>query len=144
MTTRLNPKHPLLDWVQSRRRMTLLAVGLLAVGLYEAARAWYRPFIYSTGTYDLHIADTLGNSLGTAATALVFASILGRSHIQALFVLRAEAIAVATYELAHPLLGKPIDSLDLVATLIAGFVCQYVYGLFYRRELHLAALRGEA
>ena len=137
-------KRALLDWIQSRRRMALLATGLLAVGLYEAARAWYRPFVYSRGLNDFHVADTLGNSLGTAATVLVFASILGRTHPQALFVLRASAIAVGVYELAHPLLGKPIDPFDLLATLLAGFVCQYVYGALYYRELDAEASRGKA
>ena len=143
MSTLLGWRRAFLSWLQSRRRMALLALGLLAVGLYEIARAWYRPFVYSRGLNDFHIADTLGNSLGTVATVLVFASILGRSHTQTLFVLRAAAIAVAAYELAHPLLGKPIDPLDLIATLLAGFVCQYAYLAFYRRELDLESKRGE-
>ena len=133
----------MLRWLQSRRRMALLALGLLAVGLYEIARAWYRPFAYSRGLDDVHIADTLGNSLGTVATVLVFASIFGRSHTQTLFVLRAAAIAVAAYELAHPLLGKPIDPLDLIATFLAGFACQYAYLALYRRELALESERSE-
>ena len=143
MSTLLGWRRALLSWLQSRRRMALLALGLLAVGLYEIARAWYRPFVYSRGLNDFHIADTLGNSFGTIATVLVFASILGRSHTQTLFVLRAAAIAVAAYELAHPLLGKPIDPLDLIATLLAGFVCQYAYLTFYRHELALETERCE-
>jgi len=135
-------KDALLEWLRSTRRMTLLAIGLSAVGIYEAARAWYRPFVYSQGLSDFHVADTLGNSLGTIATVLVFASIFGRSHIQTLFVLRAAAIAVAVYELLHPLLGKPIDSFDLLATVLAGLLCQGVYRWVYRRELALA--RSEA
>lgn len=117
----------------------LLVLGLLAVAVYEAARAWYRPFIYANGIDDLHVADTLGNSLGTAATALVLASVFGRTHSQTLFVLRAAAIGVAVYELAHPLLGKPVDPYDLVATLLAGLVCQGAYLLAYRRELRTEA-----
>lgn len=144
MSTLLGWRRALLRWLQSRRRMALLALGLLAVGLYEIARAWYRPFVYSRGLNDFHIADTLGNSLGTVATVLVFASILGRSHTQTLFVLRAAAIAVAAYELAHPLLGKPVDPFDLIATLLAGFVCQYAYLAFYRRERALESERRES
>ncbi len=143
MPVLLSQKHALLEWLQSRRRMTLLAWGLLAVGLYEAARAWYRPLVYSRGINDFHVADTLGNSLGTVATVLVFASIFGRSHPQALFVLRAAAIAVAAYEVAHPLLGKPIDPRDLVATALAGFLCQFVYRSIYRRELAIEAAQGK-
>ena len=83
-------------------------------------------FVYSRGLNDFHIADTLGNSQGTVATVLVFASVFGRSPTQTLFVLRATAIAVGVYELAHPLLGKPIDPFDLLATVLAGFLCQCV------------------
>ena len=90
-------RNAFLEWLRSVRRMTLLAIGLCAVGIYEAARAWYRPLVYSQGLSDFHVADTLGNSLGTIATVLVFASIFGRSHKQTLFVLRAAAIAVAVF-----------------------------------------------
>lgn len=135
-------KDALLEWLRSTRRMTLLAIGLSAVGVYEAARAWYRPFVYSQGLSDFHLADTLGNSLGTIATVLVFASIFGRSHMQTLFVLRTAAIAVAVYELLHPLLGKPIDAFDLLATILAGLLCQGVYRWIFRRELALENSRS--
>jgi hypothetical protein len=138
MSALLIRKAALFEWLRSSRRMTLLAIGLSAVGIYEAARAWYRPFVYSQGVNDFHVADTLGNSLGTTATVFVFASIFGRSHIKTLFVLRAAAIAVAGYELLHPLLGKPIDPYDLLATVLAGLLCQGIYRWVYRRELTLA------
>ena len=144
MSDLLTRRDVVFEWVRSRRRMTLLAIGLSAVGIYEVARAWYRPFVYSHGLSDFHVADTLGNSLGTVATVLVFGSIFGRSHVRTLFVLRAAAIAVAVYELLHPLLGKPIDSFDLFATVLAGLLCQGVYRWVYRRELALeSAGRGE-
>lgn len=144
MTTLIALERALVEWFRSPRRMTLLASGVLAVGLYETARTWYRPFIYLSGTFDFHIADTLGNSLGTVATVLVFASIFGRTHIQSLFVLRAAAIAVAFYELAHPLLGKVIDPYDLAATVIVGFTCQYLYGFCYRCELRTEVSQDKA
>ena len=140
----LTGKAVLFEWIRSKRRMTLLAIGLSAVGIYEAARAWYRPFVYSQGLNDFHVADTLGNSLGTIATVLVFGSIFGRFHIQTLFVLRAAAMAVAVYELLHPLLGKPIDPFDLLATVLAGVICQGVYYWVYHRELAVERSRSEA
>ena len=117
----------LFEWIRSRRRMTALAIGLSAVLVYEAARAWYRPFVYSRGIFDFHIADTLGNSLGTIATVMVFASLFGRTPAQGLFVLRASAMAVVVYELAHPLLGKPVDPADILATVLAALLCDFVY-----------------
>ena len=95
--------------------------------VYEIARATYRPYIYSQGINDFHIADTLGNSLGTVAAIFVFTSLLGRDLAQDYFMIRTVTISVAVYELAHPLLGKPIDPWDLVATIITGVLCEILY-----------------
>jgi hypothetical protein len=43
-------------------------------------------------------------------------------------------ISVAVYELAHPLLGKPIDPWDLAATIFTGVVCELLYRLIYRQS----------
>ena len=40
---------------------------------------------------------------------VVFASLCGRDLVQDYFMIRTVTISVAVYELAHPLLGKPID-----------------------------------
>jgi len=95
--------------------------------LYEIARAMYRPYIYSQGINDFHIADTIGNSLGTIAAIFVFTSLLGRDLAQDYFMICTVTISVALYELAHPLLGKPIDPWDLVATIITGVFCEIIY-----------------
>ncbi len=118
-------------WGLFRRRLVNLAVGLGAVVAYELARAYYRPFIYAQGLNDFHLADTLGNSLGTLATVFVFVAVLGRGGWHDYFILRCVALAVAVYELAHPLLGKPIDGWDLVATALAGVVCEGAYRLLH-------------
>ena len=108
-----------------------LAVGLSAVLLYEIARAYYRPYIYSRGINDFHIADTLGNSLGTIATVFVFTSLLGRDIAQDFFLIRTVTISVLVYEAAHPLLGKPVDLWDMVATVLAGICCEGLYRLLH-------------
>lgn len=112
--------------------MLNLLIGLSAVVLYEIARAYYRPFIYSNGINDFHIADTLGNSLGTIATVFVFVSVLGVDRAKDLFLIRTVTIAVIVYELAHPLLGKSIDPLDIVATVIAGVFSELIYRSIHR------------
>lgn len=114
-------------WLSSKRRIINLIIGLSAVVIYEIARVTYRPFIYSNNINDFHIADTLGNSLGTIATVFVFLSVLGRTITDDKFLLRTVAIAVFVYELAHPLLGKPVDLWDLIATLVAGVLCEIIY-----------------
>src|SRR5262245_16034213 len=91
-------------WLSSKRRILNLLIGLGAVGLYELARAYYRPYIYSQGINDFHLADTLGNSLGTVAAVFVFVALLGRDRAQDYFLIRTVTISVLVYEVAHPLL----------------------------------------
>ena len=129
-----NWKSEIAAWLLSKRRIINMVIGLSAVMLYEVARAYYRPFIYSNELNDFHIADTLGNSLGTVATVFVFASLLGRNGKQDHFLIRVVIISVLAYELAHPLLGKPIDPWDVTATVIAGFFCAGLYRLIHREQ----------
>lgn len=132
MSTHTNRRSPLISTLE-RKRVVNLVVGLSAVLLYEAARAFYRPFVYSRGIDDFHVADTLGNSLGTVATVFVFVALLGRGGVHYYFLLRTVTLSVLVYELSHPLLGKPIDVLDLVATVLAGVCCEGLYRLLHGR-----------
>ena len=101
------------------RAMNLL-VGLGALVLTEVGRHVYRPFIYRRGIDDFHIADTLGNSLGTVATIFVLLAIFGRDHKSDDRIIVSATVGTVLYELASPLLGKPIDPWDATATIIAG------------------------
>jgi hypothetical protein len=119
-----------------RRRLKNLAVGLAALALTELARAYYRPFVRSRGLNDLHLADTLGNSLGTVTTVFVLLAVFGRGEAaydrQFLYI---APVSVFLYELAHPLLGRPIDPWDLLATVVAGGLAA---GLYHRLHGRLA------
>jgi len=126
-------KNEINDWLSSKRRIINLLIGLSAVALYEIMRAYYRPYIYSQGIDDFHIADTLGNSLGTVATIFVFVSLFGRDKARDYSVIRTVTISVLVYELAHPLLGKPIDPWDMAATVLAGVFCEVLYRLLHER-----------
>lgn len=128
-------KKAFTDWFFNKSRVFNLFIGLLAVLLYEVARAYYRPYIYTNGLNDFHIADTLGNTLGTVATVFVFTSLFGTDRAREVFLIRTVTISVFLYELAHPLLGKPIDPWDMVATILAGIFCESVYKLIYRRSI---------
>lgn len=129
-------KTEIINWLSSKRRIINLLIGLSAVVLYEIARAIYRPYIYSQGINDFHLADTLGNSLGTVATVFVFTSLLGRDIAQDYFMIRTVTISVAVYELGHPLLGKPIDPGDIVATILAGVFCEILHRLIHKQTQH--------
>lgn len=116
------------NWRFTKERVTHLTIGLVALLIYEfVGRPYYRPYIYTNKIYDFHIADTLGNSLGTIATVFFFIFLLGRDRARDQFLMNTVIIAVAFFELIHPLLGKPIDPWDIAATLLAGGFCILVY-----------------
>lgn len=115
-------------WKFTRERMVNLAIGVSAILIYEfLARPVYRPYIYRNNIYDFHLADTIGNSLGTLATVFVLIAFIGQGKTQHLFLIKTITLSVAAYELAHPLLGKPIDPWDLIATLLTGGLCVILY-----------------
>ena len=121
------------SWLASRRRIINLLIGIGAMLAYEILRAYYRPWVYAQGLNDFHVADTLGNSLGTVAQVFVFISVLGRTIQQDYVLIRIVTVSIVVYELAHPLLGKPIDPWDIVATVIAGVFCEALH-----RSIHKA------
>lgn len=72
-------KDSIINWRFSKNRAIFLVIGLSALLFLEfVARPIYRPFIYSRNIFDFHIADTLGNSLGTIAGIFIIITFLGR------------------------------------------------------------------
>ena len=114
-----------------RQRMLNLAVGLGALGLTELARAYYRPFIRARGIFDFHVADTIGNSLGTITTVFVLLAVFGQGEARDRQFLYIGPASVFVYELAHPLLGRPIDPWDLLATVLAGGLAAAMYHVLH-------------
>ncbi len=115
-------------WRFTRARQFDLLVALVSIALYEfVARPYYRPYIYAHGINDFHIADTIGNTLGTVATVFTFLFLLGGETKRDLFIINTVTLSVALYEIAHPLLGKPMDPWDLGATLISGGICHLIH-----------------
>jgi hypothetical protein len=123
-------------WRFTRERIINLAIGLTAVLIYEfLARPIYRPFIYRNNINDFHLADTIGNSLGTIATIFVLIGLIGQGRTQHLFLIKVITISVTLYEIAHPLLGKPIDPWDIVATILTGGLCLVLYKVIHPIKL---------
>lgn len=121
------------NWKLTRERVLNFAIGFSSILIYEfIARPFYRPYIYKNNINDFHIADTIGNSLGTVATIFVLIGIFGQGRMQHLFLIKTITISVVVYELAHPLLGKPIDPWDIVATFLTGTLCYLLYRKFTR------------
>lgn len=121
------------NWKLTRYKAINLVIALSAVLIYEfIGRPLYRPYIYKHGINDFHIADTLGNSLGTVATIFFLIGILSTEAAKGKYLIVLGTCSVVIFELAHPLLGKPIDSWDILATLVTGAICYLVYNLIFK------------
>jgi hypothetical protein len=121
-------KEDLYRWKISKERVIHFSIGIAALLIYEfIARPYYRPYIYQHQINDFHIADTLGNSLGTIATIFTLLALFGHTRPQHIFLINTITISVALYEVAHPLLGKPIDPWDILATIVSGGFCFLLY-----------------
>jgi glycopeptide antibiotics resistance protein len=127
-------KDEFVGWKFSRARGINLAVGVTALLIYEFfARPIYRPYIYSHKINDFHIADTIGNSLGTIATIFIFLSLIGNTRSQHEFLIKTITISLILYEVVHPFLGKPMDVWDVLATLVTGVLCWVLYRIIHRK-----------
>jgi hypothetical protein len=121
-------KEGVYNWRLTKERKINLTIGATAILILEfLARPIYRPYIYRNHIDDFHLADTLGNSLGTVAAIFVLIGLIGQGRIQHLFLIKTITISVVLYELAHPLLGKSIDPWDIVATFVTGWLCWILY-----------------
>jgi len=77
-------KDELLNWKLSKYKILNFSFAIGAFMIYEFIdRPWYRPFIYSNNINDFHIADTLGNSLGTFATVFIMISVFSHEKTKA-------------------------------------------------------------
>ncbi|HNV28002.1 MAG TPA: hypothetical protein PKJ83_02625 [Cyclobacteriaceae bacterium] len=123
-------------WKFTWTRGINLAVGFIALLIYEFfARPIYRPYIYSHQINDFHIADTIGNSLGTIATIYIFLGLIGSTRSQHDFLIKTITISLILYEVAHPVLGKPMDPWDVLATIITGVFCWVLYRVLHRANV---------
>jgi hypothetical protein len=125
-------KHSIITWRLTKERVINFSIGIVAILIYEFfARPIYRPYIYKNNINDLHIADTIGNSLGTIATIFILIGLIGQGRNQHLLLIKIITISIVLYELAHPLLGKPIDPWDIVATIVTGGLCFILYKIIH-------------
>jgi hypothetical protein len=126
-------RKSIIYWRFSKDRAIFLTIGLSTLLFLEfIARRIYRPYIYSQNIFDFHIADTLGNSLGTIAGIFIIITFLGRDKSQYLFLIKTITISFVFYEIFQPLLGKPIDPWDILATILTGGFCFLTFQLLFR------------
>lgn len=125
-------KKELKNWKFSRYKAINFAIGITALLIYEfIGRPIYRPYIYFNNINDLHVADTLGNTFGTVTTIFFLIAILSKDTTKGNYLIKLGTLSVVLFELAHPLLGKPIDARDIIATVITGFISYFFYNAIF-------------
>src|SRR5687767_3706071 len=116
------------NWKLTRHRVLDLTIGISFLLLLEfVAKPYYRSYIYSNTLFDFHIADTLGNSFGTVAEVFIIVGLIGNDKGRNNSLIRIIVFSIVVYELAQPLLGKPTDPWDVLATVLTGGLCFVVY-----------------
>lgn len=125
----------LINWKFTRYKVINFAIGLIALLIYEfIGLKVYRPYIYSNHINDFHVADTLGNTFGTMPTIFFLIAILSNDTTRGNFLIRLGTLSVVLFELVHPLLGKPIDPWDILATILTGIVCHFIYNSLFSKK----------
>lgn len=120
------------NWRFTKYKAINFAIGISALLIYEfVGRPIYRPYIYNNKINDFHIADTLGNTFGTLPTIFFLIVILSNDIKKGNYLIKLGTFSVIVFELLHPLLGKPIDIWDMIATILAGVASYLIYnGIF--------------
>lgn len=122
-------------WKLTRYKAINFAIGISGLLIYEfVGRPIYRPYIYNNNINDFHFADTLGNTFGTLPTIFFLIAILSNDTIKGNYLIKLGTFSVILFELAHPLLGKPIDIWDIVATIITGLISYVIYNSIFKGE----------
>lgn len=126
------------NWKITKYKAINFAIGISALLIYEfVGRPIYRPYIYNNNINDFHIADTLGNTFGTLPTIFFLIAILSNDTTKGNYLIKLGTFSVVVFELAHPLLGKPIDIWDIIATIMTGLISYLVYNsIFKNRRLN--------
>ncbi|MBC8004591.1 MAG: hypothetical protein H7X84_03875 [Verrucomicrobia bacterium] len=116
------------SWRLSIYKLINFGIGMAALLIYEfIGRPYYRPYIYSNKINDFHLADTLGNSLGTIAIIFIIVSLFSDEKTKGKSMIVMGTVVAVLMEFIHPLLGKPIDILDIFASLVTGIVSFVIF-----------------
>jgi hypothetical protein len=125
------------NWKLTKYKAINFAIGISALLIYEfVGRPIYRPYIYNNKINDFHIADTLGNTFGTLPTIFFLIAILSNDTTKGNYLIKLGTLSVVVFELVHPLLGKPIDIWDIIATILAGLVSYLIYNGIFKDKLN--------
>jgi hypothetical protein len=136
-------RNEFINWRFTKYKLINFLIGLSALLVYEfLARPYYRPYIYSNHINDFHVADTLGNSLGTIAAIFITLALLTNDKTNGFTLIKIITASGIIYEIAQPLVGKLIDPWDILATILTGLISFVIYKLLF--DKWKAAERGKA
>lgn len=135
------PIIALFVWSRLRRKgqLTLLKkqtlfIGFSAFYLTEIARNYYRPYIYRNEINDFHIADTIGNSLGTITAIFIILTMAGKSSAKDWKITLIIILGLIIYELLNFTSDTAVDVRDIAATLIFGCLSAFTYYILLKRN----------
>jgi hypothetical protein len=74
----------------------------------------------------------LGNTFGTLPTIFFLIALLSNDTTKGNYLIKLGTLSVVVFELAHPLLGKPIDIWDIIATIMTGFISHLIYNTIFK------------
>jgi hypothetical protein len=121
------------NWKLTPYKAINFTIGILSLLIYEfVGRPIYRPYIYKNKINDFHIADTLGNTFGALPTLFFLVAFLSNDTVKGNYLIKLGTFSIVVFELAHPLLGKPIDIWDIVATILTGLAGYFIFNRIFK------------
>jgi len=107
-------------------RVTLI-IAMTAYSITELGRSFYRPYIYSNGIADFHVADTLGNSFGTMTAIFMVLTLSGKGTNKDWKIIFIIIGGLLIYELLNLTGETAIDLNDMIATVVFGSISALIY-----------------
>ena len=143
---------PILGWVTlyylkksgkiNLLRKTTLLIALIAFLLTELGRSFYRPFIYANNINDYFIADTIGNSLGTATAIFFILTISGKGNSKDFILILIIVLGLLLYEASNLLFNYPVDIHDMISTVIFGIISGLLYWRLLKKSPEIKKFRS--
>ena len=118
-------------------RVWLFGLGALWFLITEAMRSLYRPWIYSHGYADFHLADTIGSSGGAITAVLVLPALVCRKNKGPAVLPTSIGVGVGqiVYEFLQPWVKTGLfDWYDVIAAAVGGGIGVLIVSLVLRRN----------
>ena len=118
-------------------RVWLFGLGALWFLITEAMRSLYRPWIYSHGYADFHLADTIGSSCGAITAVLILPALFCREKKGPKVLPAAIGVGIGqvVYEFLQPWVKTGLfDWYDVIAAAVGGAIGVLIVSLVSRLD----------